>query len=97
MTAFAETADKSTVMALEETDSAPVELEVLKSTTGASSLSLMVYVCVSSLPYVALLGFDYVTITVSFGSSRESLTILPIVIVPDVDPALIVRVPLARV
>ena len=57
----------------------------------------MVYVCVSSLPNVALLGFDNVTITVSFGSSRVSLTILPMVIVPDVDPALIVRVPLARV
>ena len=39
---FAETVDKSTVMALEETDSAPVELEVLKSTSGASSLSAMV-------------------------------------------------------
>ena len=42
-------------------------------------------------------GGDKVTITVSFGSSSESLTILAIVIVPDVDPALIVRVPLARV
>ena len=40
--AFAETADKSTVIALEETDSAPVELVVLKSTIGASSLSAMV-------------------------------------------------------
>ena len=83
--------------ALDEVDSAPFELVALKSTIGALSLSLMVYVCVSSLPNVALLGLDNVTITVSFGSSRESLTILPIVIVPDVDPAFIVRVPLARV
>ena len=58
--------------ALDEVDSAPFELVRLKSTTGALSLSLMVYVCVSSLPNVALLGFDNVTITVSFGSSRES-------------------------
>ena len=57
----------------------------------------MVYVWVSSLPNVALLGFDNVTITVSFGSSSVSLTILAMVIVPEVDPALIVRVPLARV
>ncbi|GIS26225.1 MAG: hypothetical protein CM15mP127_05980 [Gammaproteobacteria bacterium] len=57
----------------------------------------MVYVCVSSLPNVALLGFDNVTITVSFGSSSVSLTILAMVIVPEVDPAFIVRVPLARV
>ena len=35
--------------------------------------------------------------TVSFASSRESSTILPMVIVPDVDPATIVRVPLAKV
>ena len=44
-----------------------------------------------------MLGFDKVTITVSFGSSNVSLTMLAIVIVPDVDPALIVSVPLARV
>ena len=50
-----------------------------------------------SLPKVALLGSDKVTITVSLGSSSESLTILAIVMVPDVDPALIVSVPLARV
>ena len=50
-----------------------------------------------SLPNVALLAFDKVTITVSLGSSSESLTILAMVIVPDVDPELIVRVPLARV
>ena len=60
-------------------------------------MSLIVYVCTSSLPRVALLGFDKVTMTVSFGSSRESSTILPIVIVPDVAPALIVSVPLAKV
>ena len=51
----------------------------------------------SSLPRVALLGLDKVTITVSFASSKESLTTLAIVIVPDVDPAIIVSVPLARV
>ena len=44
-----------------------------------------------------MLGFDKVTITVSFGSSSESLTMLAMVIVPDVDPALIVSVPFARV
>ena len=49
------------------------------------------------LPNVALLGFDKVTITVSLASSRESSTMLAIVMVPDVDPALIVRVPLAKV
>ena len=57
----------------------------------------MVYVCVSSLPSVALVEFDKVTITVSFDSSKESLTMLPMVIVPLVSPALIVRVPLPRV
>ena len=51
----------------------------------------MVYVCVSSLPRVALLGLDKVTMTVSFASSRESSTILAMVIAPDVEPALIVR------
>ena len=44
-----------------------------------------------------MLGLDKVTITVSFVSSRESSTILPIVMVADVDPALIVSVPLAKV
>ena len=57
----------------------------------------MVYVCVSSLPSVALLGLDKVTMTVSFASSRESSTILAMVITPDVEPALIVSVPLAKV
>ena len=51
----------------------------------------------SSLPRVALLGFVKVTITVSLASSRESLTMLAIVIVPDVAPALMVKVPLASV
>jgi len=46
---------------------------------------------------VALPGLDRVRITVSFASSAASLIILPIVIVPDVAPALIVSVPLARV
>ena len=49
------------------------------------------------LPSVALLGFDKVTMTVSLASSRPSSTIPAIVIVPDVDPALMVRVPSARV
>ena len=44
-----------------------------------------------------MLGFDKVTITVSFASSIESSIIPAIVIVPDVEPALIVSVPLARV
>ena len=43
-----------------------------------------------------IVGLDKVTITVSFASSRESSTILPIVMVADVDPALIVSVPLAK-
>ena len=50
-----------------------------------------------SLPNVALLGLDKVTITVSFGSSIESSIIPAIVIVPVVDQALIVSVPLAKV
>ena len=53
--------------------------------------------CVSSLPSVALFGLDKVTMTVSLPSVIESSTMLAIVMVPDVDPALIVRVPLARV
>ena len=92
-----DTADKSTVMAFEDTDSAPLELVLLKSTTGALSSSLMVYVWVSSLPRVALLGFDKVRITVSLASSAASLIIFEIVMVPDVCPALMVSVPLARV
>ena len=51
----------------------------------------------SSLPKVALLGLDRVRMTVSFASSAASSIILAIVIVPDVDPALMVRVPLAKV
>ena len=49
------------------------------------------------MPKVALLGFDKVTITVSFDSSRPSSTIPAIVIVADVAPAVIVAVPLAKV
>ena len=93
----AEIDDKSTVIDLEDTDSSPLELVNSKSTTGALSLSVMVKVWTLSLPNVALLGFDKVTITVSFASSRESSTMLAMVIVPDVDPAFIVSVPLARV
>ena len=44
-----------------------------------------------------MLGLDKVTITVSLASSIESSMILDILIVPDVVPALIVKVPLARV
>ena len=44
-----------------------------------------------------MLGFDKVTMTVSFASSRESLTILAIVIVPLEFQALIVSVTLAKV
>ena len=50
-----------------------------------------------SLPNVALLGLDSVRITVSSASSMESSTILAMVMVPLVAPALMVRVPLARV
>ena len=50
-----------------------------------------------SLPNVALLGLDNVKMTVSLASSIESSTILAIVIVPDVAPAFIVRVPSAKV
>ena len=57
----------------------------------------MVYVCASSLPSVALLGLDKVTMTVSLASSIESSIMLDILMVPLVEPALIVRVPLAKV
>ena len=50
-----------------------------------------------SLPKVALLGLDSVKTTVSSASSIESSTMLAMVIVPLVAPALMVRVPLARV
>ena len=42
-------------------------------------------------------GLDRVTITVSLTSSNESSTIPAIVIVVDVEPAVMVAVPLARV
>ena len=51
----------------------------------------------ASLPKVALLGFDKVTIIVSSASLIESSVILPIVMVPDDSPALIVSVPFAKV
>ena len=44
-----------------------------------------------------MLGLDKVTITVSLASSIESSIILDIFMVPDVEPALMVRVPLAKV
>ena len=43
------------------------------------------------------MGLDKVTITVSFISSRESSTMLAMVIVPLVAPAFIVKVPLDKV
>ena len=43
------------------------------------------------------MGLDKVTITVSFGSSKASLTMPAMVMAPDVDPALMVKVPLAKV
>ena len=46
---------------------------------------------------VALLGFDKVTISVSLDSSIESSMMPDIFMVPLVAPALIVKVPLARV
>ena len=74
-----------------------MEVEVENATDGVPSLSLIVYVCVLSLPRIALFGLDKVTMTVSLVSSNKSSTIPPIVIVPDVSPALMVRVPSANV
>ena len=82
---------------MEDTDSAPLELESANSISGATKGSKIVKVWTSSLPSVALLGLDRVKITVSFPSSLPSLTIPATVIVPDEDPALIVRVPSAKV
>ena len=42
VTVLLEAADKSTVSALEEADSAPLELVMLKSTIGGLSLSVIV-------------------------------------------------------
>ena len=92
-----EAADKSTVKATDDISSAPFELATLKSIVGKPSSSAMVYVCTSSLPKVALLGLDKVTMTVSSGSSAESSTILAIVIVPVVEPAAILKVPFISV
>ena len=50
-----------------------------------------------SLPKVALLGLDNVTITVSLSSSNKSSTMSVIVTIPDVSPLLIERVPSAKV
>ena len=50
-----------------------------------------------SVPKVALLGLERVRITVSLSSSKESLTMLAIVIVPLVVPELMVKVPFASV
>ena len=43
------------------------------------------------------MGLDKVTMTVSLASSRVSLTMLAIVMAPEVAPAFIVKVPLAKV
>ena len=53
--------------------------------------------CVSSLPRLAFDGLERDKITVSLSSSKASSTILAIVIFPEVLPAGIVNVPLARV
>ena len=74
-----------------------MEVEVENATVGVPSLSLMVYVWTLSFPRTALFGLDKVMITVSLASSRSSSIIQAIVMVPEVPPALIVRVPLARV
>ena len=50
-----------------------------------------------SEPNVALLGLDKVIITVSSDSSIVSPTIFAIVIVPEVLPAAILKVPFSRV
>ena len=84
-------------MALEDEDSAPLEVASAKDISLSPSGSWIVNVCTSSLPKDALLGLDKVRMTVSFGSVTPSLTIPAIVIVPVVDPALMVRVPLASV
>ena len=86
------------VKSLEDADSDPLEVASAKAiflspTTG----SRIVNVCTLSPPTVALEGFDKVKITVSFPSTLPSSTIPAIVIVPDVEPALMVKVPLARV
>ena len=50
-----------------------------------------------SVPKVALLGLDKVSIMVSLSSSSKSSTISVIVIVPFISPGLIASVPLVRV
>ena len=74
-----------------------MELEALKSMKGKLSSSLMMKVWTLSDPRIALIGFDKVTMTVSFSSSSMSSTILVIVIVAVVSPALIASVPSAKV
>ena len=83
---------------MEDADSDPFEVALAKAiflspTTGSS----IVNVCTLSLPTVALEGFDKVKITVSFPSTLPSSTIPAIVMVPEVAPALMVKVPLASV
>ena len=51
----------------------------------------------TSVPKIALFGFDKDTIIVSFSSSKVSSMISVIVIVPVFSPALIESVPSARV
>ena len=77
----------------EVVDSTPLEFEVLKFTIGVASLSLIVKVCVISLPRFELTGLDKVIITVSSGSLNKSSIILAMVMVPLASPALIVSVP----
>ena len=93
VTFCADAALKFKVIPAEVTDSRPLEVEELKSTTGVVSLSLIVKVWAISVPRVALAGLDNVMITVSSGSSAESSIILAIVMLPVVSPALIVIAP----
>ena len=88
-----EISDKSTVIALDEIASSPLELVKLKSITGGLSLSFIVTVCTTSVPRVALVGLDKVTIIVSSSSSAESSTIDGMTIVPLIAPGSIVKVP----
>ena len=84
-------------MAFDEVASSPLELIKLKSITGGLSSSLMISVCTTSDPRVALTGLDKVIMIVSSISSNKSLIISVIVIVPVVAPLMIVSVPLEKV
>ena len=95
MTSRPAAADKSTVSAFEEADSAPLELVALKSTLGVASSSVIVSVPVAS-EILALLALESVRVTVSLASSRLSARTATLK-VTVVSPALIVNVPLVAV